>query len=92
MRGVVGETAGGPELAVTDAVDADIDLFLDRVGDGRVTSAAITAASVISALASRAGMSSQPFGGGSRPTCEVLICVVFRCIIPSSLASAGDPA
>jgi hypothetical protein len=31
MRGVVREAAGGPELAVADAVDADLDLFLHRL-------------------------------------------------------------
>jgi len=36
--------------------------------------------SVISAAASRAGMSSQPLGGGNRPTCEVLIRVTLRCM------------
>src|SRR6516164_7669458 len=55
-----------------------------------VTCAAITAASVISALASRPGMSSQPLGGGSRPTCEVLIRVVLRCIFLFSPVPAGD--
>src|SRR6516164_6955308 len=48
-----------------------------------VTCAAMTAGSVISALASRPGMSSQPLGGGSRPTCEVLIRVMLRCIFLS---------
>ena len=48
-----------------------------------VTCAAMTAESVISALASRPGMSSQPLGGGSRPTCEVLIRVMLRCIFLS---------
>jgi putative acetyltransferase len=55
-----------------------------------VTSAAIIAVSVTSALASRAGTSSQPFGGGSRPTCDVLIRDVFLCIVVSSLVPAGQ--
>jgi hypothetical protein len=50
-----------------------------------VTCAAMAAGSVSSALASRAGMSSQPLGGGSRPTCEVLIRVRLFFIFPSSL-------
>src|SRR5215472_7695540 len=57
-----------------------------------VICAAITAGSVISALASRPGVSSQPLGGGRRPTCEVLILVVLRCIFLSSPAPACDPA
>jgi len=57
-----------------------------------VTCAAMTAESVISALASRAGMSSQPLGGGSRPTCEVLIRVMLRCMFLSSPVPACDPA
>ena len=48
-----------------------------------VTCAAMTTGSVISALASRPGMSSQPLGGGSRPTCEVLIRVMLRCMLLS---------
>src|SRR5919109_4624371 len=47
-----------------------------------VTCAAMTAGSVISALASRAGISSQPLGDGSRPTCEVLIRVTLLCMFP----------
>src|SRR5580693_4745487 len=57
-----------------------------------VTCAAMTAEPVISALASRAGMSSQPLGGGSRPTCEVLIRVLLRCMFLSSPVPACDPA
>src|SRR6266446_10921972 len=47
-----------------------------------VTWAAMTAGSVISALASRPGMSSHPLGDGSRPTCEVLIRVMLLCMFP----------
>src|SRR6266851_5318105 len=47
-----------------------------------VTCAAMTAGSVISALASRPGMSSHPLGDGSRPTCEVLIRVMLCCMFP----------
>src|SRR5215472_6803965 len=57
-----------------------------------VTWAAMTAGSVISALASRPGVSSQPLGAGSRPTCEVLIRVVLRCMVLSSPAPVCDPA
>src|SRR5215813_2965593 len=52
-----------------------------------VTCAAMEAGSDTSALASRAGMSSQPLGGGSRPTCEVLIRVRLFFIFPPSLCS-----
>src|SRR6516225_1687644 len=57
-----------------------------------VTCATMTAESVISPLASRAGVSSQPLGGGSRPTCEVLIRVVLRCMVLSSPVPTCDPA
>jgi hypothetical protein len=56
-----------------------------------VTSAAMAAGSVSSALASRAGMSSHPLGGGSRPTCEVLIRVVL-CFMAASPSSPCEPA
>jgi hypothetical protein len=56
-----------------------------------VTCAAMTAGSVIWALASRPGMFSQPLGGGSRPTCEVLIRVTLRCIFLSSPVPAYNP-
>jgi hypothetical protein len=85
MRGVMSKAAGRPELTVADAIDPDFDLSPDRFDDHRMTCAAMLAGSVISALASRAGMSSQPLGGGNRPTCEVLIRVVFLCMSqPSS--------
>jgi hypothetical protein len=35
VGGVMGEIARRPEFAVADAVDAGLDLFLDRLGDGR---------------------------------------------------------
>jgi len=38
-------------------------------------------------VASRPGMSSQPFGGSSRPTCEVLIRAMLRCMLLSSLGA-----
>ena len=34
MRGVMGEAAGCPELAVADAIDPDLDLLLHRFRDG----------------------------------------------------------
>jgi hypothetical protein len=55
-----------------------------------VTCAAMTAGFVISALASHPGMSSQPLGGGSRPTCVVLIRVMLLCMFPSSPVPAFD--
>jgi len=80
MRGVMGEAAGCPELAIADAVDPSLDLlphrrrngWRDLCGDGR--------GSMTSAFASRAGMSSHPLGGDNRPTCEVLIRVMLFCI------------
>src|ERR1700737_719784 len=45
-----------------------------------VTCAAMTAGSVISAPASRPGMSSHPWGHGSRPTSEVLLPVLLLCM------------
>ena len=87
----MGEIARRPEFAVADAVDAGLDLFLDVSAMAGVTLAAITTGSVISAPASRAGMSAQPLGGGKRPTCEVLIRVRLRRMFPSSLVSAFDP-
>src|SRR5438309_1153562 len=65
--------------------------FLTVSAMAGVTLAAITTGSVISAPASRAGMSAQPLGGGKRPTCEVLIRVRLRRMFPSSLVSAFDP-
>jgi len=35
MRGVMGEAAGRPELAIADAIDPDLDLLLHRFRDGR---------------------------------------------------------
>ena len=55
-----------------------------------VTCVAMSEGSVISALASRPGMSSQPLGGGSRPTCEVLIRVMLRCMFLSSRVRVCD--
>src|SRR5258708_352308 len=65
--------------------------FLTVSAIAGVTLAAITTGSVISAPASRAGMSAQPLGGGKRPTCEVLIRVRLRRMFPSSLVSAFNP-
>ena len=68
---------------VADAVDPDLDLPSHYFRDGRRDlRAAMTTGSVISALASRPGMSSQPLGVGSRPTCEVLIRVMLLCMFP----------
>ena len=56
-----------------------------------VTSAAMAAGSVSSALASRVGMSSHPLGGGSRPTCEVLMrMALFFILPPPSLCEPAD--
>src|SRR5438874_5211277 len=65
--------------------------FLTVSAMAGVTLAAITTGSVISAPASRAGMSAQPLGGGKRPTCEVLIRLRLRRMFPSSLVPAFDP-
>ena len=35
VGGVMGEIARRPEFAVADVVDGGLDLFLDRLGDGR---------------------------------------------------------
>ncbi len=63
----MGEAAGRPELAVADAVDPASTCSRTVSAIAGVTSAAMAAGSVSSALASRAGMSSHPLGGGSRP-------------------------
>src|SRR5215472_10692976 len=55
--------------------------FLTVSATAGMTSAAMVAGSVISAVASRAGISSHPLGGGSRPTCDVLIRVTLRCML-----------
>src|ERR1700736_5499138 len=57
-----------------------------------VTCAAMTAGSVISALASRPGISSHPLGDGSRPTCEVLIRVMLVCMSPPPVPENGPAA
>src|ERR1700738_1960449 len=57
-----------------------------------VTWAAMTAGSVISALASRPGMSSHPLGDGNRPTCEVLIRVMLLCMFPPPIIPGNGSA
>ena len=65
MGGVVGEAAGRPELAIADAVDPDLDCLVTISAMAGVTCAAMTAGSVISALASRPGMSSTPWAAAA---------------------------
>ena len=81
----MGEAAGRPELAVADAVDPDLDLPSYCFRDSWRDLPAMTAGSLISAPASGPGISSQLLGGGSRPTCEVLIRLMLLCMSPSSL-------
>ena len=81
---------GPPELAVADAIDTSFDLPLHRLRNRGCHLRGDDRGSVISALASRPGVSPQPLGGGSRPTCEVLIGVVLRCMFLSSPPSC-DP-
>ena len=82
MRGVMGEAAGRQNSpSPMQSIPASTCFFTVSAIAG-VTSAAMAAGSVSSALASRAGTSSHPLGGGSRPTCEVLMRVALFFILP----------
>jgi hypothetical protein len=85
MRGVMSKTAGSPELPSPMQSILASTCFRTVSAIAGVTCVAMEAGSVTSALASRAGMYCHPLGGGSRPTCDVLMRVRLFFILPSSL-------
>jgi hypothetical protein len=88
-QGFLGLIAG--ICGIMAALNASIKRVAKLRAMAGVICAVMTAGSLISALASRAGMSSQPFGGGSRPTCEVLMRITLLCMVPFSQCQREIP-